>query len=51
MSERPGTIIEEILVDLPDRSNPMQRRKHPQLADYVSRLMALLKLDSQADVH
>jgi NitT/TauT family transport system ATP-binding protein len=51
MSERPGTLIEEILVDLPDRANPMQRRKHPQLAEYVSRLMALLKLDSQADVH
>ena len=51
MSERPGTFIEEIQVDLPDRANPMQRRKHPQLADYVSRLMELLKLDSHADVH
>ncbi|MFN5097739.1 MAG: ABC transporter ATP-binding protein [Limnohabitans sp.] len=51
MSERPGTLIEEIRVDIPDRANPMQRRKHPLLADYVSRLMALLKLDAQADVH
>ena len=51
MSERPGTLIEEIRVDIPDRANPMQRRKHPLLSDYVSRLMALLKLDAQADVH
>ena len=51
MSERPGTIIEEIPVDIPDRNNPMQRRKHPAVGEYVSRLMELLKLDAQADVH
>ena len=51
MSERPGTLVEEIQVDIPDRANPMQRRKHPLLADYVSRLMELLQLDAQADVH
>ena len=51
MSERPGTIIEEIPVDIPDRANPMQRRKHPAVGEYVSRLMELLKLDAQADVH
>ncbi len=51
MSERPGTIVEEIRVDLPDRDNPMQRRKQHALSDYVSRLMELLKLDAQADVH
>ena len=51
MSERPGTIIEEIPVDIPDRANPMQRRKHPALGEYVSRLMELLKLDAQAEVH
>ena len=51
MSERPGTLIEEIRVDIPDRANPLQRRKHPILAEYVSRLMELLKLDAQADVH
>ena len=51
MSERPGTFIEEIQVDLPDRADPMQRRKHPQLAEYVSRLMARLKLDIHANVH
>lgn len=51
MSERPGTIVEEIHVDIPDRNNPMRRRKHRDLGDYVSRLMELLKLDAQADVH
>jgi NitT/TauT family transport system ATP-binding protein len=51
MSERPGTFIEEIVVDMPDRDNPMQRRKHPRLVELVSQLMGLLKLDAQADVH
>jgi NitT/TauT family transport system ATP-binding protein len=51
MSERPGTMIEEIVVDIPDRDNPMQRRKHPKLADYVSRLMELLKLDAHTHMH
>lgn len=51
MSERPGTIVEEIVVDLPARDNPMQRRKHPRLTDCVSRLMELLKLDAQSHLH
>jgi NitT/TauT family transport system ATP-binding protein len=51
MSERPGTIVEEITVNIPDRDNPMQRRKHPDVGIYVSRLMELLKLDAQTDVH
>lgn len=51
MSERPGTIVEEIVVDIPGRENPMQRRKHPDVGDYVARLMDLLKLDANADVH
>ncbi|MCW5672090.1 MAG: ABC transporter ATP-binding protein [Hydrogenophaga sp.] len=51
MSERPGTIVEEIVVEIPGRDNPMARRKHPAVGDYVSRLMDLLKLDAQTDVH
>jgi NitT/TauT family transport system ATP-binding protein len=51
MSERPGTLVEEIRVDIPDRANPLHRRKHPLLADYVSQLMELLKLDAHSDVH
>jgi NitT/TauT family transport system ATP-binding protein len=51
MSERPGTIIDDIKVDLPDRDNPMQRRKHPQVGEYVGRLMDLLQLDAHTQVH
>jgi len=42
MSQRPGRIIEEIEVDLPDRDNPMERRKQPKIGEYVARLMSLL---------
>jgi NitT/TauT family transport system ATP-binding protein len=48
MSARPGTIIEEIPVDLPDRDNPIARRKHARVAEYVSRLMELLHLGDLA---
>jgi NitT/TauT family transport system ATP-binding protein len=51
MSERPGTIVEQIIVDLPDQRNPMQRRKRDELGRYVAHLMDLLKLDANADVH
>ena len=51
MSERPGTFIENITVDIPDRANPMQRRKHPEVGAYVGRLMDLLKLDANTEVH
>jgi NitT/TauT family transport system ATP-binding protein len=51
MSERPGTIVQEIEVQMPDRDNPMRRRKLPQLGVYVSQLMDLLRLDAHADMH
>jgi len=51
MSERPGTIVEEIVIDIPDRENPMQRRKNARVGEFVAHLMDLLKLDAQADVH
>ncbi len=51
MSERPGTIIEQITVDMPDRDNPMARRKRAEVGPYVAHLMELLKLDAQTDVH
>ncbi len=51
MSERPGTIIEQITVDIPGRDNPMQRRKDDRVGPYVARLMALLKLDANTEVH
>jgi len=51
MSERPGTIVEQITVDIPDRNNPMQRRKCPEVGAYVAHLMDLLKLDANTEVH
>ena len=51
MSERPGTIVENIVVEIPGRENPMQRRKHERVGEYVGRLMDLLKLDANTEVH
>jgi NitT/TauT family transport system ATP-binding protein len=51
MSERPGTIIEQITVDIPGRDNPMQRRKHDRVGPLVGQLMDLLKLDANTEVH
>ncbi|MFM9970401.1 MAG: ABC transporter ATP-binding protein [Burkholderiales bacterium] len=45
MSKRPGTIIEEITVDIPGRENPMARRRDPRVGNYVARLMELLHID------
>ena len=45
MSQRPGTIIEEIKVDIADRDNPIERRKSPKVGPYVSALMELLHID------
>jgi len=51
MSERPGTIVQEIKVEMAQRDNPMLRRKLPQLGTHVSELMDLLRLDAKADMH
>ena len=50
MSQRPGTIIEEIEILLPDRANPMERLKNCQreIAAYVARLMELLHVGEAA---
>ena len=42
MSQRPGQIIEEIKVDLPDRNNPMAPRQRHEVGQMVARLMSLL---------
>ena len=42
MSARPGRIVEEIEIDLPDRDVPLIRRKHKLIGQYVSHLMSLL---------
>jgi len=51
MSERPGTIVEQIPVDIPGRENPMERRKHDSVGHYISMLMDLLKRDANTEVH
>lgn len=47
MSARPGTIVEEITVDLPHRSDPFKRRTMPEVGPLVGRLMKLLKVEQQ----
>ena len=42
MSARPGRIVEEIAVGLPDRTDPLARRRRPEVGNLVSRLMTLL---------
>ena len=42
MSARPGHIIEEIVVEIPGRENPMHRRRDPRVGAYVAELMSLL---------
>jgi NitT/TauT family transport system ATP-binding protein len=48
MSQRPGRIIEEIVVEVGDRDNPMKRRQHSRIAEYVVRLMGLLQIEQAA---
>jgi NitT/TauT family transport system ATP-binding protein len=48
MSQRPGRIIEEITVEIGDRDNPMKRRQHPTVGNYVVRLMNLLQIEQAA---
>jgi NitT/TauT family transport system ATP-binding protein len=45
MSRRPGTIIDEIVIDMPQRDNPVARRHDPKVNDYVARLMDRLDID------
>jgi NitT/TauT family transport system ATP-binding protein len=47
MSARPGTILEEIVVDLPSRLNPLARRRAPRVGEYLARLMELLHVEEQ----
>jgi len=44
MSRRPGRIIDEIRIDLPQRDNPLARRADPKVNDYVGRLMDRLDI-------
>jgi NitT/TauT family transport system ATP-binding protein len=44
MSRRPGRIIDEIAVELPQRDDPIARRHNPKVNDYVARLMDRLDI-------
>lgn len=47
MSDRPGRLIEEIIVDLPNRRDPMARMREPRTAGYVNRLFEALHLEDR----
>ena len=47
MSARPGRIIDEICVDLPNRDNPIARRREIKVSDIVGYLMKQLGIDEQ----
>ncbi len=49
LSERPGTVISEIRVDLPHRDEPLKRRKMKEVAGYAAQIFALLKLEEKAN--
>jgi NitT/TauT family transport system ATP-binding protein len=49
MSRRPGSIIDEIVVDMPARDDPLARRQNPEVHDYVNRLMDRLDIAHAAD--
>lgn len=48
LSERPGTVIAEIVVDLPHRDQPIKRRLMPEVGDYAAQLFKHLKLEEKA---
>lgn len=48
LSERPGTIIHELPVDIPDRGQPLARRQMPQVHGYAAQIFDLLKLNERA---
>lgn len=48
MSRRPGKIIDEIKVDIPDRDQPLKRRNDPKVVGYIERLMEKLDIGHPA---
>lgn len=49
MSRRPGTIIREIVVDMPDRAKPFRRRSNPRMNRYMVEIFDLLGLIKDND--
>ncbi len=50
LSERPGTVLAEIAVELPDRGNPTARRQNPKITEYINQLFELLKLQDAEEI-
>jgi NitT/TauT family transport system ATP-binding protein len=50
MSRRPGRIIDEIKIDIPGRDDPLARRAHPKVSEYLGRLMQRLDIGADAQV-
>ncbi len=48
LSERPGSVVAEIRVDLPHREEPLKRRIMPEVGDYAAQLFKHLKLEEKA---
>jgi NitT/TauT family transport system ATP-binding protein len=48
MSRRPGRIIDEIVIDIPARNDPLARRRSSKVSEYVSRLMSRLDIYDDA---
>jgi NitT/TauT family transport system ATP-binding protein len=48
LSERPGTVVAEIKVDLPDRAHPLKRRVLPEVGEYAGQIFRHLKLEEKA---
>ena len=49
MSRRPGRITHEIIVELPERANPIARRQMPEITKYTKQLMELLDIGHGLD--
>lgn len=48
LSERPGSVVAEIKVDLPHRNEPLKRRVMSEVGDYAAQLFKHLKLEEKA---
>lgn len=48
LSERPGTVMREIPIALPDRAHPLHRRQMPEVHVHAGEIFKLLRLDQRA---
>ena len=48
LSERPGTVMREMAINLPDRAHPLKRRQMPEVHQHAAEIFTLLRLDQRA---